>query len=527
MTEQNDEIKRLQELHEYEILDTPSESDFDALTFIASQICIVPIALINLVDEERVWIKSKVGVQGLEMPRAQSFCAEAIKQKKLLMVEDTTLDSRFSSMPMVVGGPKYRFYAGQPLVSPRGHVLGTLCILDTVPRTLTERQQRALQELGHLAVSQLEIRHHLRRLESTVAAKEKIDLELRNSQMEYKHIIDTANEIIYRTDENGLITFFNPAATRLLQYEQDELIGSHYRKLIHPSFRSSVIKYYGGQFLKEESNTSREVPALTKDGRTVWLDQNVQLLFDQDRISGFSVVARDITEKKRIDERVADSERKLLAIVNTVNEGITLSDESGFFEVFNPRMTELTGYSLHEANDTPDFSRLIASSVDEFQRLLDRQKQLWSEGRVQESEISIRTKTGEKKILLLSSSLIDYNNRKMALSAYRDITEHRKAEQAFRDSARRFMIFFESNPLPTWVFDLESYQYLEVNNAAITHYGYSREEFLAMNIMNLRPPEETENLQSELEIIKTRDSSAAQSKHCLKDGTIIDVQLFW
>lgn len=521
------EKERLQELHEYDIIDTQPEAEFDALTTLAAQICAVPIALINFVDAERVWFKSKVGFDGQEMPRDQSFCNEAIKQKELLLVEDTEKDARFSSLPVVMRGPKFRFYAGAPLISPHGHMLGTLCVLDTKPRSFTEEQQSALQELSHLVVSQLELRRNVHMLKTTLAENKRIEQELRNSQQEYKHIIDSANELIYRTDENGLITFFNPAATRLLKYDQDKLIGHHYRELVHPSYRKSVEKYYGVQFLKRIPVTSHEVPALAKDGSIVWLGQNVHLLFQNEKIRGFSIIARDITEKKRVEERVAESERKLLTVINTVNEGITLSDESGFFEVFNPRMEELTGYSLNEANDNPDFNRLLSPTEDEYQQMLSKQKGLLIADRVQESEIVIHTKSGEKKILLMSSSLVKYNNRKMMLSVYRDITERKKAEQAIRTSAKRFRIFFENNPIPTWVFDLESCQFLEVNNAAINHYGYSREEFLTMNIMDLRSPEDTESLQEALETIKTRESNTAEGRHWLKDGTIIDVHLSW
>jgi PAS domain S-box-containing protein len=115
----------------------------------------------------------------------------------------------------------------------------------------------------------------------------------------------------------------------------------------------------------------------------------------------------------------------------------------------------------------------------------------------------------------------------MMLSGYRDITEHRRAEEVIRTSAKRFRIFFENNPIPTWVFDLASCQFLEVNNAAINHYGYSKEEFLAMKIMDLRPEEDSGSLQEMLDAIKTRESNTAQGKHCIKNGTVIDVLVSW
>ena len=233
MIQKMDEKERLLELKEYEILDTQPEAEYDALTLLTSQICDVPIAAISLVDEERVWFKAKLGIEEAEMPRVQSFCYEAIKQKKMFLVEDTKKDARFSSLPVVIYGPKFRFYAGAPLINPNGHILGTLCILDVKPRTLTEKQQSALRELSLLVVSQLEMRRNVRRLNRTLAENERREQELRNSQQEYKHTIDSANELIYRTDEDGFITFFNPTATRLLKYDQNELIGHHYRELPH------------------------------------------------------------------------------------------------------------------------------------------------------------------------------------------------------------------------------------------------------------------------------------------------------
>ena len=106
-----------------------------------------------------------------------------------------------------------------------------------------------------------------------------------------------------------------------------------------------------------------------------------------------------------------------------------------------------------------------------------------------------------------SFSVVEYKNRKMVLSVYRDITECKNAEQAIGTSEKRFRIFFENNLIPMWVLDLESYRFLEMNNAAINHYGYSKEEFLAMNIMKLHPVVDIDNLQEALQIIKTKESN--------------------
>ena len=160
----DNEKKRLKVLWQYEVLDTVPEEVFDDLTELAARICEAPIALISLVDEKRQWFKSKFGTNLSETSRDQSFCAHAIKQPDLFIVPDTTLDARFARNPLVVTQPKIRFYAGAPLITPDGHALGTLCVIDKVPRELRLEQKQALRILAHHVVSQLELRRRSREL---------------------------------------------------------------------------------------------------------------------------------------------------------------------------------------------------------------------------------------------------------------------------------------------------------------------------------------------------------------------------
>ena len=128
------ESRRLEVLWQYEVLDTPPEEAFDDLTALAAQICNAPIALLSLVDENRQWFKSKVGLTISETTRDVSFCSHAIGQSDLFIVSDATRDPRFADNVLVRAEPRIRFYAGAPLVTPEGHALGTLCVLDHVPR---------------------------------------------------------------------------------------------------------------------------------------------------------------------------------------------------------------------------------------------------------------------------------------------------------------------------------------------------------------------------------------------------------
>lgn len=154
-----DEAERLAALHEYKILDTPPEQVFDDLTWLASFICQAPMALVTLIDRHRQWFKSRVGFDSSESPRTESICAHAVlKPDRVLEVPDASKDRRFAGMPAIAGGPCVRFYAGAPLVGSRGHAVGTICVMDREPRTLSEDQRHALQILARLAVTELELR---------------------------------------------------------------------------------------------------------------------------------------------------------------------------------------------------------------------------------------------------------------------------------------------------------------------------------------------------------------------------------
>ncbi|MDJ1472070.1 GAF domain-containing sensor histidine kinase [Xanthocytophaga flava] len=154
----SNEESRLQALQGYHILDTQPEKDFDDIVQLASQICQTPISLISLVEQQRQWFKSRVGLDYKELPRETSFCGHAILQAGIFVVKDTHTDERFIDNPLVEGDPGIRFYAGIPLINPDGFRLGTLCVIDRVPRELTSEQQFALQVLGQQVVHQLELR---------------------------------------------------------------------------------------------------------------------------------------------------------------------------------------------------------------------------------------------------------------------------------------------------------------------------------------------------------------------------------
>ena len=159
------EKARLQALFDYQVLDTEAEKVFDDLTLLASEICQTPIALISLIDPERQWFKSKVGLDADETSRDIAFCSHAILENEIFEVSDTLKDERFFDNPLVTGDPNIRFYAGAQLITPTGHAIGTLCAIDSKPKQLSEQQCRSLEILSREVIAQLELRNKIQQLE--------------------------------------------------------------------------------------------------------------------------------------------------------------------------------------------------------------------------------------------------------------------------------------------------------------------------------------------------------------------------
>jgi diguanylate cyclase (GGDEF)-like protein/PAS domain S-box-containing protein len=287
------EQERLAKLKEYNILDSEPEAVFDNMVQLASYICKTPIAAISLIDSDRQWFKSIVGVNVKETSRDIAFCAHTILQDDTFVIPDALKDERFFDNPLVTEGPEIRFYAGVPLITSNGYHLGTLCVIDTVARELQVEQLDAIKTLADSVTVHLDLRL------SHVAIRKYVD-KLQISAT----IFDSTNEAIIVTDADNNFVTVNPAFCTLTGYSRDEVIGQTPKILKSGKQNAAFYKQMWHQ-LNTMGFWNGELWNKRKDGEEYaeWL--SIKVVYNEDGSKKMHVALfSDVTQRKQADETI-------------------------------------------------------------------------------------------------------------------------------------------------------------------------------------------------------------------------------
>lgn len=324
------EYERLKALESYSIMDSLPEKEYDSITQMASYICGTPIALVSLLDGERQWFKSSVGLGVAETPRDISFCQYAIMGEEVYEVNNALENEIFAENPLVTGGPNIRFYAGAPLQDVNGFNLGSLCVIDTVPRILTDQQKNALKLLANQVVLLLDLR--------------KKNIDLKTTQLEFQNFIELSKDLVCIANVDGLFYKVNPAFTKVLGYSEEELIGNPFVNFIHPDDLDKTFKEVE-KLSKGEKTISFENRYRCVNGEYVLLSWNTS---PDPETGNLYCIARDITLEQQQQQELVNTTNDLKAILNASEFSIISSDLDGTIKQFNRGAEKLLGYKAEE-----------------------------------------------------------------------------------------------------------------------------------------------------------------------------------
>lgn len=368
-----DEKMRLKALDDYHILDTGPESQFDDIAALAASICETPMAAITLVDKERQWFKSRIGLGLSETARDIAFCSHTIQHGDLFIVNDAQTDPRFTDNPLVIDTPHIRAYAGAPLVNKDGYAVGSLAVLDHRARGFTEEQKQALRILAREVVVQFDLRRALQSLHSAIAERDRAVEQLQFSHGELERrvvertfalhranttlqdaydertreanlsqaIIDSVPGVFYVFDQHGRFLRWNRNFEKVAEYSHDEMARAHPLSFFSdeekPAVDATIRK------VLKEGKAAIEADLMTRSGKRIphlFTGERI-LLDDKPCVAGMGV---DITERRQAEEAMRLRDRAIQASVNA----IIITDLEGNIEFANPAFERITGYSNQE-----------------------------------------------------------------------------------------------------------------------------------------------------------------------------------
>ncbi|MFA6920326.1 MAG: diguanylate cyclase [Gallionella sp.] len=419
----DNESERLDALRGYDILDTEPEAEFDGMVQLASSICKTPISAISLIDQDRQWFKAIVGLDAKETSRDLAFCAHAILHKDILVVPDALEDERFFDNPLVAADPKIRFYAGVPLITTDGYPLGTICVIDRVPRELTPEQLLALKALSNHVITQFELRQSHRKINQYYRA-------LRDTEKMLSTLINASPDFICFKDGEGHWLTANQSGIDLFRldagnyhgktdFELAEQTHDIYREAFRNCLTSDEKAWQSHNLTRVE-----EVIPLPEGGEKYFDTYKIPLYNEDGSRHGLVVLGRDITERKLDEEKL----RLAATIFESSSEAMMISDADNRIINVNPAFTQITGYTQDEVlGKNPS---VLGSGRQDRAFYRDMWHSLQKIGYWQ-GEVWNRRKGGELYAEWLTINVLFHEDGTIArhLAFFSDITEKKRSDE--------------------------------------------------------------------------------------------------
>ena len=428
----SNEVERLNALRAYNVLDTPPEEAFDDLTRLASQICETPIALVSLVDADRDWFKSKVGLRRSQTPRDISFSAHAIAQTDLFVVEDAAADARFAGNPLVTGNPHVRFYTGTPLIAPAGGVaIGALCVIDRKPRRLTPQQIEALRILSHQVIMRLELRRNFIELERSVASHLRAEEALREAEEKYRSIFENVMEGIFQTTPDGHYLSANPMLAKIYGYDSPEQLMAAVSDIGHQIYVQPGRREDFVRLIQQDGIVSKfESQVYRKDRRVIWISENARVVRDgRGQVLYYEGTVEEITERKRAEQALRDSEILYHSLVESLPQNIFRKDKEGRFTFGNTKFCGELGRSLGQIIGKTDFDFFPKELAAKYQH--DDHSVMETGAPFETVEEHRTPDRGKIHVQVIKTPLCDALGNVIGVQGmFWDVTERKKIEEA-------------------------------------------------------------------------------------------------
>ena len=468
------EERRLRSLRDLVILDTAPEPLFDSIARLASEVCGAPIALMSLVDEQRQWFKANVGLPGVnETPRDVAFCAHAIEGDALFEVPDAAADARFADNPLVVGAPDIRFYAGAPLALPDGARVGTLCVIDRQPRSLSAQQAAMLRSLADIAGQALAMRQDL--ITKALGVRAESERRMEASEARHRALVETQSELVSLAEPDGSLVYVGPAYARQFRMDAAQMVGTSLFDHVAPGDRDSL-RAAIAEVISTGSPSSSENRNVLADGSARVVAWRNSLHVDPSGRRLLHSVGRDVTEERAVEAKLRASQ-SLLARTGKLSGvgGWELDLASGRLD-----WSEQTR-RVHEVPDdfVPTLESAIGFYAPEARAAIEAAvAEAIERGTPWDLELRMRTATGrEIWARAMGEAEREGGVAVRLLGAFADITERKRLALRLDQSERFVRQVTDNLPIGIAYADREL-RYRFVNDEQCRRFGKAREEII-------------------------------------------------